>query len=202
MLYTREILDRSTGQLNTVLIGDWITVTELGKRHGVGERRVRAILYHMGLLHREGRSYRLPRWAVEKGLGIRHDRPKSGYPFDVVSPLGQELVTQAWDETAADYQAELWQDTRVDEARAALDLFRTTRISGTMGTQAEVCWLRDHFSFMTYEAIAKALEVSPTLVRRYAEKQSADREFHKNQKIRSAAQVECPARSADALSEL
>jgi len=183
MIYTQDLLDRSTGQLRTVSIGNWVTVTELGEHYGVGNRKVRAILHHMGLLHREGRSYRLPWSAVEKGLGKRHDKPKSGYPFDVISPLGQQLVAQVWDATVEDYEAELRSDSQIDEARAALNAFKQTRIGGSLKAQQEVCWLRDHFPSMTYEAIAKTLEISPTLVRRYADKQTADRMFRRGQKV-------------------
>ena len=39
MIYTREELDRSSGRLVDFSIGDWITVTELGRRYGVGNER-------------------------------------------------------------------------------------------------------------------------------------------------------------------
>ena len=103
MLYTQEALDRTTGHLVQVSLGDWITVTELGQRYGVSPRQARAILHHMGLLQPERGRYRLPRQAVEKGLGLRHDRPRSGHPFDVISPLGQQLIAEVWAETVADY---------------------------------------------------------------------------------------------------
>jgi len=47
MHYTAEVLDRATGDLKEVSLGEWITVTELGELYGVGRRKVRSILHHM-----------------------------------------------------------------------------------------------------------------------------------------------------------
>jgi ribosomal protein S25 len=55
MNYTAETLDRATGELKEVSLGNWITVTELGERYGVGPKQVRTILHHMGLLQSEDR---------------------------------------------------------------------------------------------------------------------------------------------------
>jgi hypothetical protein len=177
MQYIREEFDRTTGQLVIIDIGEWITVTELGKRYGVGRKKVRAILHHMGLLEPEGGSYRLPRWAVAKGLGIRHDKPKrSRFAFDALSPLGQSLIDQVWDETVRDYEADQRKDTRVDKAGSALAAYLTTRV-GEMQERQRVCWVRDHFPGMSHEAVAGALEISPTLARRYADQQDEQREY-------------------------
>jgi hypothetical protein len=178
MEYTSEVLDRSTGNLLTVSMGDWIPVTELGKHYGVGKKQVRQILYHMGLLQREGRSYRLPWEAVEKGYGKRHDNPKSGRAFDVISPLGQQLVAEIWDETVADYEADLRKDSKIDEARDALAAFKETRIGNEpLHAEGEVRWLRHQFPEMTHDATAIALEISPPLVRKYVDKQAAQRAY-------------------------
>ena len=176
MLYSREVLDRSTGRLVNVSIGDWITVTELGQRYGVGSRKIRAILHHMGLLQAEKGRYRLPHWAVAKGLGTRHDRPKSGRPFDVISPLGQKLIGEAWEVTVADYEASLRAEAGVEEAKSALEAFKARRLH-SMTTQEEVCWLLDHVRDIPYERIAKVLEVDRALVSRYAQRRSDDRAY-------------------------
>jgi hypothetical protein len=183
MEYTSEILDRSTGDLVTVSLGDWIPITELGKRNGVGKKQVRQILYHMGLLQREGRSYRLPWEAVEKGYGKRHDNPKSGHAFDVISPLGQQLVAEIWDETITDYETDLRKDSKVDEAREAIAAFNGTR-SGKepLHAEGEVRWLRHHFPEMTHEATAAALEISPALIRKYVNKQAVQRAYWERRK--------------------
>jgi hypothetical protein len=176
MHYHSEILDRSTGHLTTVSIGDWITVTELAERHGVGPRQVRAILHHMGLLQAEKGRYRLPLWAVEKGLGRRIDRPKSGHPFDVLSPLGQELVDQCWHATVADYEADIRKKDGIDEARSRLEAFRARRLQ-PMPTQEEVCWLLDQMRDITYQSVATILEVDHALVSRYAKSRANDRDY-------------------------
>src|SRR3954449_10043024 len=130
----------------------------------------------MGLLQPERGRYRLPRQAVEKGLGLRHDRPRSGHPFDVISPLGQQLIAEVWAETVADYEDDLRADALIIEARRALDAFKARRWS-EMSTQEEVCWLRDHFERMSLSDIARVLEVDRALVSRYAKKQADSRGY-------------------------
>ena|GEM_PF-1834589 len=165
LIYTREVLDRSTGALEMTSVGDWITVTELGQRHGVGRKQVRAILHHMGVLAQEGRSYRLPRSLVERGIGIRHDKPKSGHAFDVISPLGQQLIAEAWDCTHADYEHEV-RGGLTGEMRQQLEAFQSRRLN-RLGNQEGVSWFLDHFPDASASDIARALEVTPALVTRY-----------------------------------
>jgi hypothetical protein len=50
MLYTNETVDRTTGDLRIVNMGNWVTVTELGQHYGLGPRKIRSLLYHMGML--------------------------------------------------------------------------------------------------------------------------------------------------------
>ncbi len=161
MLYIQETLDRHTGRLATIAIGEYVTVTELGEKYRVGPKRVRTILHHMGVLAAEGRRYRLPRGFVERGLGIRHDKPRSGHPFDVLSPKCQALIAEAWTDTVADLDSE---DTRsMRRAKASLDAFRATR-RRELTTQEAVCWLCDHFPRLLYRQIADILGVTPQLV--------------------------------------
>lgn len=163
MEYHQEILDRATGRLETKSIGEWITVTELGAQYGVGPKKVRAILHHMGVLAQEGRRYRLPRHLVEAGIGIRHDKPKSGHPFDVISPKGQDLIASVWYEAAEDYAADCRKDRSVLLIQTAIDIFKARRLS-PMTTQEDVCWVLDHFPDTAHRTIAEILEVSPALV--------------------------------------
>src|SRR4051812_14657644 len=135
MLYVQETLDRQTGHLATNTIGEYVTITELGNKYRVGPKRVRTILHHMGVLAAEGRRYRLPRAFVERGLGIRHDKPRSGHPFDVLSPKCQALIAEAWTDTVADLDNEATRATR--RARASLDGFRAIR-RRELTTQAAV----------------------------------------------------------------
>jgi hypothetical protein len=176
--YTAEILDRATGELVEVDQGNWVTVTELGKAHGVGPRRVRAVLHHMGLLRSEGKHgrYRLAPFAVERGYGKRIDRPKrSKWPFDVLSPEGQRLIDETWEVTVADMQSDLEKDSSTGTASTALDHFKKAR-SRPMETQEEVCWLRDHQSGLTNTQIATVTGASEQLVGRYVALQLRQRQ--------------------------
>jgi len=176
MEYKREILDRATGHLIEVSVGDWITVTELGQRYEISEKKTRAVLHHIGLLAPEEGRYRLTRCAVEKGLGMRHDRPrKSKYPFDVISPKGQRLIEQVWSEAYDDYEAERRGDAQIAEALSALDAFRRYRCSTT--TQEEVCWVLDHFPRLSLQQVASIVEVDRALVSRYAKRRANDRGY-------------------------
>lgn len=172
MEYHHEVLDRATGRLETKSIGDWITVTELGQRHGVGPRKVRAILHHMGVLAKEGRSYRLPRDLVETGIGRRHDKPKSGHAFDVISPKGQRLIDTMWSQTVEDYEADCRKNSLVQPIRDALAAFKVNR-TDDLGTAGEVRWIEDHFPGTLHKTIAEVLEVSPALVTRLMKQRAA-----------------------------
>jgi len=175
MEYRQEVLNRATGRLETNSIGDWLTVTEFGARRSAGPKRTRAILHHMGVLAQEGRRYRLPRHLVEAGIGLRHDSPASGYPFDVISPKGQTLISAVWSETAEDYDAECRRDSEVSEIRTSLSEFRAKRLS-PLDTRQEVYWMLDHFPDAMHQTIALAAEVSPALVCRFvAERRSRKR---------------------------
>jgi predicted XRE-type DNA-binding protein len=178
--YTTEILGRSTGDLKDVSLGDWITITELGERYGVGSKKIRSILHHLGLLQSKGKHgrYRLTPHAVELELGKRIDKPKkSKWPFDVISPEGQRLIAAVWDETVADLERERLSDPIVHTADAALQTFKAQRAS-SLETQQEVCWLLDHFDTLTFQQIADLLGVQRPLVSRYASLQKEQREFH------------------------
>lgn len=164
MLYVQETLDRQTGRLATNTIGEYITVTELGKKYRVGPKRVRTILHHMGLLAAEGRRYRLPRAFVERGLGRRHDTPRSGYPFDVLSPDCQALIAEAWDDTVADLDNVATAAMR--HANSALDTFRSTRLR-ELNTQEAVCWLCDNYPRLLHRQIADILGVTAQLISKF-----------------------------------
>ena len=179
--YHQEVLDRATGRLETNSIGEWITVTELGQRHGVGKKTTRAVLHHMGVLAQEGRRYRLPYHLVQAGIGLRHDNPKSGYPFDVISPEGQRLIASVWCETVEDYETECRKDTEVPVIRASLAAFKATRLC-PMDTRQEVYWVLDHFPDALLQTVALALEISPALVSRHtAERNNRRRALREKQ---------------------
>src|SRR3569623_592663 len=104
MEYVSETFDRRMGDAVVVSIGNWITITELGEKHGVGARRVRSVLRKMEFLQLEGagsyQRHRLCQRVVEKGWGKRSEH-KDQLPFDVVSPAGQQWVAEKWDATVA-----------------------------------------------------------------------------------------------------
>ena len=128
MEYTTEILDRTTGDLKTTSLGNWVTVTEYGAAKGAGPRQTRAILSRLGLLQEElelsnaGRSRvarrRITHEAVRAGLGKRIYPTKPGsYPFDVLSPQGQEWVDQRWGEAVRSFKTEMSSSPMVDQRR-------------------------------------------------------------------------------------
>lgn len=67
MLYSTDTLDRATGELVSTSLGEWLTITEVGRRHGSGPRRTRQILVHMGFFVPVGRRHRLALDHVAKG---------------------------------------------------------------------------------------------------------------------------------------
>ncbi|MBA1158681.1 hypothetical protein [Microvirga mediterraneensis] len=176
MFYTIERFDRTSGEL-TETEENWLTVTEVGQLYRVGNRTTRAILHHMGLLQQERGRYRLTQHAVKTGLGRRHDKTKSGNPFDAISPLGQAKIAEAWNMTVQDYAAELSKTTCMTVAREALDKFRTTR-RNPITPEAEVSWLIDHFSRLTHDHIATLVEITQPLVSRYAKARAKRRAFY------------------------
>lgn len=181
MQYQQEVLDRTTGRLETKSIGEWITMTELGERYGVGPKTTRLILHHMGILAKEGVRFRLPRNLVEAGIGLRHDKPKSGYPFDVFSPHGQAVIDQGWHDARADYEKECRKDDEVGKVRSALNAFKATR-QEPLDTRQATCWVLDHYPHLLLKTVAMVLEVSPPLVTRYRKARAQQREaFRRSQ---------------------
>ena len=167
MLYSTNTLDRATGEMVSTSLGEWLTVTEVGRLHGAGPRRTRQVLVHMGFLAPEGRRYRLPLEAVAKGCGKRLKNPSTGQPFDTVSPEGQRLVALGWADAAADLEAEERGEPEVVEASAALESFAAHRTTG-LDTEGRVRWLFDHFPDLDPRQVAEAVCVSRQLVERYA----------------------------------
>lgn len=182
MHYSSEELDRSTGELITVSLGDWRTVTEVGRLHGAGPRRTRQVLVHMGFLAPEGSRYRLPLDHVAKGWGKRLKHGSTGRPFDVISPLGQELIGRAWDDTLTDLEADEGGEPEVAEASAALETFVAGRPGG-LDTEGRVRWLLDHFPALDTQQVADVVCVSRQLVERYAKRRAAQLDTLKATKV-------------------
>lgn len=184
MEYQQEVLDRATGRLETKSIGEWTTITELGERYGVGPKTTRLILHQMGILAKEGVRFRLPRSLVDAGFGLRHDKPKSGYPFDVFSPHGQAVIDQGWLDARADYEKECRNDGEVAEVRSALNAFKASR-QEALDTRQATYWVLDHHPKLLLKTVATVLEVSPALVTRYSKARKARKDA-----LRRAAEAE------------
>ena len=178
--YTREILDRSTGELQTISLGRWLTVSELGAQYGVGPRQVRTVLRDLDFLYLPGgsakRRHRISPWAVEAGLGLHHDCRKGvSHPFDAISPAGKAWIAKRWSYAWAAVQGRQMFDA-VARARAALDDFKTSRDRRDMSTQMEVCWLADHFPELSQTQMAVAIDVTQQLVSRHMKMRAAQRQ--------------------------
>lgn len=168
--YVREVLDRSTGELQTISLGRWMTVTELGQLHGVGPRRVRTILREMGFIYAPGggpkQAHRICPWAVEAGLGRRHEHGKNiKHAFDVVSPSGQAWIAERWSSVLKAVEARE-RTGPVEGAIALLLDFKTSR-GRTLTVVQEVYWLVDHLPGLNQQQMAEALGVTQQLVSRY-----------------------------------
>lgn len=174
MEYTGSILDRSTGELVTISLGDWVTITELGTRYGVGRREVRSVLRSMEFLHVEGggshQRHRLCEWVTSEGWGRRVQR-RGTVPFDVISPAAQQWIHQRWQPTLEKMSA-----LRSLPSKAALeallafktqrDIFRSAVGRQSMSVEEQACWIKDRFPALAHEEIADALHVSQQLVSR------------------------------------
>jgi len=172
MEYTDTILDRRTGELVIISAGDWITVTELGDKHGVSRIKVRAILRKMGFLYvtggRSHNRHHLMPWVITQGLGKHVPAKRKGqYPFDVIGPEGQEWVSSRWSETIETMEAEQGSSAVMD-ARQALQGFKNDRGRYDLNVQGSVLWLLDHYPGLTHTEIAVVLGVTQQLVSRYA----------------------------------
>lgn len=184
MEYTQELLDRKTGELATISLGDWITLTELGELYGVGRRQVRSVLRAMDFLHVEGASshqrHRLSNWVVDRGWGRRIER-KGTIPFDVIGPDARSWIAERWSATVAALEAA--KSAPVLDAQAALDAFRTERNAfrqahcrEEMDVAEQISWLAYHYPKLTQIEIASIVSVTQQLVGRYLAKSSARRQ--------------------------
>jgi len=168
MEYYDEVLDRTTGQLNRVSLGDWITITELADLYGVGKREIRDILRRMDVLVVEGAAkhqrHRLAAWVVQKEWGRRIEK-RGTYPFDVVGPDLRVWIAERWEKTIEERDGETSLPSFV--ARQALAEFNTTRLSGNLSVQAAVSWLSCHSPHLSQTEMALVLDVTQQLVAKY-----------------------------------
>lgn len=173
MEYTQEILDRQTGEMLTISMGNWVTITELGEMLGAGPRETRTILRKMEFLQIEDTATksrnRLCPWVVERGWGKRIETNRSR-PFDVVSPQGQAWVAERWQKVGAELHAA--KSALSLKATAALNEYLRTRTS-QLPVELQVFWLADYFPTITQVEIASITNVTQPLVHRYLQRRSA-----------------------------
>jgi hypothetical protein len=171
MIYTTTILDRQEGDLKTISLGEYLTISELAQRYGMGPRQFRRVLDRMGLLQQVATSGRrlLHPDAVATGYGKtlwpKASTGKHKHPFDVISPLGQAYIADQWKQTLG----ELLNDGQRPATLAvqALEEFEARR-SKPMSLLFRVTWLLDHFPDLTQQDIADCLNADPSMVSRYA----------------------------------
>ncbi|TXM69094.1 hypothetical protein [Methylobacterium sp. WL120] len=172
MEYIEQVLDRSTGDMITRSKGDWITITELGALHHVGQRTVRTILRKMDFLYVPGcrphSRHRLAEWVVARGYGkhipgnpARHQRP-----FDVVSPDGQAWIKERWSNAVEALAADAATGT-IKQAGEALQAFKDVRGRHGLTVQESVSWLCDHFPDLSHTEVGRILDVTQQIVTRY-----------------------------------
>jgi hypothetical protein len=175
MIYTHEVFDRTTGELVTLSDGDWITIAELGALHGLGRRQTTEVLRVMDVLQIETKEatsrHRLAEWFVKKGYGKRLHRKHDRYPFDVLSPSGQQWIEELWPLAIEEIETRK-KAGPVAEAMASLKLFKEDRKE--MSVEMEVYWLADHFPMLTETQMATVLSVSQPLVHRYLSKRQRE----------------------------
>lgn len=184
MEYTKQILDRSTGELVTVSNGDWRSITEVGEMHGIGSRKFRAVLRRLDFLQLEyvGQDWRhrLAPWVTDQGWGkrLRRDQGGRSTPFDVVSPEAQGWIEERLASVLAEMEAEVSPEvkaavTALDDFRAARNEYRANLQDGKeMSVEEMVRWLSDFFPKLSQPEIATALDVSRQLVSRYQDQRS------------------------------
>lgn len=168
MEFFEEVFDRKTGELQKVSQGDWITITELGQLHGVGPRQVRTILRKMEVLVVEGAAthqrHRLAGWVVHQGWGRRIEK-RGTVPFDVVGTELQAWIASRWSGTVAEIARET--TAASTKARADLEAFKKTRLSGDLEIQPSVIWLVSQHPHLTQKEMAAVLDVTQQLVAKY-----------------------------------
>lgn len=167
MEYHQDLLDRATGELVRISIGDWITLTELGSLYRQGPRRVRAILVELGFLVSEGEGrnlrLRLAPWVAQRGWGKRL-RSAKGQPFDVIGPDARRWIAERWDAAVVEF-AEL--SPLGQTARNHLAAFRDNRKYIDMPVQEQVCWLACYFPNLSQTEKARIIGVTQQVVSKF-----------------------------------
>lgn len=167
MEYTQDVLERSSGELVSRSLGDWITITEVGEQFGVGPRQTRSILREMEFVVVEGQErnsrHRLARWVTDAGWGKRLS-PKGRYPFDVIGPKAQAWVASRW-AGAAEKSTEVSETGRV--AKTNLRAFLAARPDLEASSQGQVARLCDFYPSLSQSEKGRIVGISQQLVGRF-----------------------------------
>lgn len=203
MEYFDTRLDRKTGELVEVSLGDWIPLTELGERYGVSARKVRLVLKEMNFVYIPGNhakaAYRLSNWALEAGFGRRIERGKRiKYAFYVISPAGQQWVAERWAGALASVDGRS-SGPELDLPRKALDGFQTAR-NRRLKVEEGVSWLSVHYPSLSQENIAAILCVSQPIVSRYVN--TRRKQLREARERRARPLDEAPPRTGPSVAEL
>jgi hypothetical protein len=200
MEYTTTVLNRFTGATEAISLGDWITITELGEMYAVGPKRVRQVLYHMGLLQREttnGKTeYRLTKDAIGKGLGRRNlikTGRMAGKTFDVISPKGRDLIRQAWEDTITDLDLDSVITHEVQEANKRLNEYDWSRHTH-LDKQGRFLWAKYHYPDLTNDQYAFIAGVEVKTIEKYQKirrDQLAERAAARHSNLGEPAQLDC-----------
>ncbi len=172
-----EVLNRETGELVMVSLGQWVTMRELSEIFETPRRRFTAILAEMEFVQLEGGStnsrYRVTPEVVRRGFAKRVTSSVTGMPFDTVSPSGVRFICENWTaaETAISDKAK---GGIVGEARGALEDFMHTRRSD-LNTVQQVHWLADHYPHITAAEVGRVLDVSQQYAGRCLKKRDSQR---------------------------
>lgn len=186
MEYTQEVADHSTGEIETVSLGNWITITEYGRAKDTGPRQVRDVLSHLGILHDEiedmtpkdapfterklVKRRRLTPKAIRQGLGKRLFSV-AGRPFDVLSPKGQEWIDGKWDDAALTIKTDIASSPTSVTAKAALEGFMSGR-RRRLDPEGQCRWLLDHFRDLAQVEISRIIEASERMVSHYVQRRA------------------------------
>lgn len=172
--YSTETYDRDTGELVALDLGLWMTLAEFTTLMGVGMRSGRLILAEIGLIEIEDRRYRLKPEHEHAGLGKRLRSKGSRFPFDVLSPAGQAYAKQRWDAAHERIVQRRSGSPLTRQAADALTEFSARR-SEPMSVQMGVCWLLDHFPYLSTREIAAMLSVTEAIVFKWSAKRTVQR---------------------------
>ncbi|MBT3791148.1 MAG: hypothetical protein HOC33_19595 [Alphaproteobacteria bacterium] len=171
MIYKRTVTDYETGEVYSIEIGNHITIAELANKLEVSRPVLAKAMLAASLLQKEYDDKadkprnRLHPDAVKADLGFRIVAEHG--PFDVLSPLGQELAEEALREHLASKSPKRWQ--HCFESLYAYCETREAEGMYSLSSRMKVAWLSDFYGDIPTDIISKGIGVSPSLVYKFLE---------------------------------